>query len=98
MADNLFFALGGKEFYYGIYNFRKDKVRLYTTLFQDLPKFYGKVGGTPEAMIYEYNMMRLIKHFEKNPPMTTIGKELEQLSKNHPEDNPILVFGEINNP
>lgn len=63
-------------------------------MFDELPNNYGMPGQNGQYLVYGYDIPWLRKHFEKHPPVTEQGKQIEAMCANE-EDNPIVVFAEL---
>ena len=93
-GGRLLFSVKNRDYYYGRYDTGTKKLTLFTRQFHDLPNFYGKVGQAGDQVIYAYDILWLMNHFEENPPRTERGKELQAVCID-PNDNPVIVFGHL---
>lgn len=89
----IFNFLRRKDTFY-IFDTRQQSLTVHTKLFEDLPNYYGKIGQSKHHLIYAYDIPLLKKYFEKHPPVTEQGKQIEAMCVNE-NDNPIVIFANI---
>ena len=93
-GDQLFFSFKYDKLYYARY--KEGKSSIYSTLIEGLPALkVGARGRTGNRMIYAYSMPALMEHKEELGaiPEGKLRELYDQVTDE--EDNPILVFAEL---
>lgn len=90
----LLFGFQNADEAFNIYDTQTQTLTTYEKLFEELPNYYGRAGQSGELIIYPYNIPWLKKHFEKHPPVSEQGKQIEAMCANE-DDNPIVVFAKF---
>lgn len=90
----LWFGFQNTDEAYNIFDTRTRTLTTYEKLFDELPNYYGKAGQNGAHIIYSFDIPQLKKHFEKHPPVTEQGRQIEAMCTDE-DDNPIIVFAKF---